>query len=82
MWAWNRSWLFTKKSITGALIGITVSDRYASITTIRGSSMHPTFSACEVGFSGLLKGIFCGTTILNLIYLVNSSSLIVQPTSS
>ncbi|XP_042463849.1 mitochondrial inner membrane protease subunit 2-like isoform X1 [Zingiber officinale] len=55
MCAGNKLWLFTKKSITGALIGITVSDRYASIATIRGSSMHPTFSASEVGLSGLLK---------------------------
>ncbi|XP_006653159.1 mitochondrial inner membrane protease subunit 2-like isoform X2 [Oryza brachyantha] len=29
--------------LAGALIGVTVNDRYASILTVRGSSMHPTF---------------------------------------
>ncbi|WOL00064.1 hypothetical protein Cni_G08777 [Canna indica] len=51
----NTLWLLTKRSITGALIGLTISDRYGSIGPIRDSSMHPTFSACDNMFSGLLK---------------------------
>ncbi|RZR74750.1 hypothetical protein BHM03_00042428 [Ensete ventricosum] len=57
MGKWSTMWLFTKKSVTGALIGLTISDRYGLIVPVTGSSMHPTFSACDARFPGYLKGI-------------------------
>lgn len=57
MGKWSTMWLFTKKSVTGALIGLTISDRYGFIVPVTGSSMHPTFSACDSRFPGYLKGI-------------------------
>lgn len=36
-------WSFTRASVTGALFGVTISDRYASIVPVRGLSMYPTF---------------------------------------
>lgn len=57
MGKWSTMWLFTKKSVTGALIGLTISDRYGFIVPVTGSSMHPTFSACDARFPGYLKGI-------------------------
>ncbi|KAJ8504710.1 hypothetical protein OPV22_005596 [Ensete ventricosum] len=55
MGKWSTMWLFTKKSVTGALIGLTISDRYGLIVPVTGSSMHPTFSACDARFPGYLK---------------------------
>ncbi|XP_010029104.1 mitochondrial inner membrane protease subunit 2 isoform X2 [Eucalyptus grandis] len=37
-------WDITKKYFTVGLIGLTVSDRYASIVSVRGSSMSPAFN--------------------------------------
>nr|XP_009401843.1 PREDICTED: mitochondrial inner membrane protease subunit 2-like isoform X3 [Musa acuminata subsp. malaccensis] len=58
MGKWSTMWLFTKKSVTGALIGLTISDRYGFIVPVTGSSMHPTFSACDARFPGYLKDFF------------------------
>ncbi|KAK8938108.1 hypothetical protein KSP40_PGU019239 [Platanthera guangdongensis] len=49
-------WLLTRKSAVGALLGITISDRYLTISPVRGNSMHPTFSASSTSFPGYLKG--------------------------
>ncbi|XP_073272193.1 uncharacterized protein [Primulina huaijiensis] len=42
----NRSflWDLAKKYFTAGLIGLTVSDRYVSVTAVRGSSMYPTLN--------------------------------------
>ncbi|XP_030537246.1 mitochondrial inner membrane protease subunit 2 isoform X1 [Rhodamnia argentea] len=37
-------WDITKKYLTVGLVGLTISDRYASIVSIRGSSMSPAFN--------------------------------------
>nr|DAD33893.1 TPA_asm: hypothetical protein HUJ06_012744 [Nelumbo nucifera] len=37
-------WNFMK-SITGGLIALTISDRYASIVSVHGLSMHHTFNS-------------------------------------
>lgn len=49
-------WRFTKSSTTGALFGITISDRYASVTSIRGDSMQPTFTGSRSTFLGSFTG--------------------------
>ncbi|KAI3981390.1 hypothetical protein MKX01_029221 [Papaver californicum] len=53
----NFLWDSAKKSFTAGLITLTVSDRYASIASIRGLSMHPTFNPNKSTFMGLLVGI-------------------------
>ncbi|GMY25485.1 mitochondrial inner membrane protease subunit 2 [Fagus crenata] len=40
----NILWNSVKKYFTFGLIGLTVSDRYASIVPVRGASMSPTFN--------------------------------------
>ncbi|XP_058099651.1 uncharacterized protein LOC131244003 [Magnolia sinica] len=52
----NFLWLITKKAVTGALIGLTISDRYASVVPVRGISMHPTFNPNSNTFSGSFTG--------------------------
>nr|XP_010918730.1 uncharacterized protein LOC105043031 isoform X3 [Elaeis guineensis] len=52
----NSLWLLTKKALTGALIGVTISDRYVTLSPVRGSSMHPTFTGSSTSFPGSLKG--------------------------
>nr|POE58522.1 mitochondrial inner membrane protease subunit 2 [Quercus suber] len=37
-------WNSVKKFLTCGLIGLTISDRYASIVPVRGASMSPTFN--------------------------------------
>ena len=52
----NFLWDFGKKSLTFGLIGITVSDRFASIAHVQGLSMHPTFNPNARTFIGSLTG--------------------------
>ncbi|KAK2980231.1 hypothetical protein RJ640_018338 [Escallonia rubra] len=40
----NFLWNVAKKYFTFGIIGLTISDRYASILPVRGSSMSPTFN--------------------------------------
>ncbi|XP_044476204.1 mitochondrial inner membrane protease subunit 2-like [Mangifera indica] len=47
-------WGFGKKFFTFGLIGLTVSDRYASILPVRGASMSPTFNPGSNSFGGSL----------------------------
>lgn len=49
-------WQITKSSITGGVIGLTISDRYLTFTPVRGISMHPTFANSHTNFPGSLKG--------------------------
>lgn len=51
----NPLWFFMKKSMTVALFGITISDRY--VYSLTGTSMSPTFTTSSPGFPGYLKGI-------------------------
>ncbi|KAL8504818.1 hypothetical protein ACS0TY_016128 [Phlomoides rotata] len=37
-------WNLAKKSFTAGIIGLTISDRYASFMAVRGSSMYPTLN--------------------------------------
>ena len=53
----NVLWNLAKKYFTFGLIGLTVSDRYASIVPVRGASMSPTFNPQASNFTGIfLKG--------------------------
>ncbi|CAL9204576.1 unnamed protein product [Musa hybrid cultivar] len=52
----NPLWFFMKKSMTVALFGITISDRYATVYSLTGTSMSPTFTTSSPGFPGYLKG--------------------------
>ncbi|EPS61696.1 hypothetical protein M569_13101, partial [Genlisea aurea] len=40
----NQLWNLAKNSITAALVGLTISDRYGSFMSVRGSSMSPTLN--------------------------------------
>ncbi|KAH9738994.1 mitochondrial inner membrane protease subunit 2 [Citrus sinensis] len=55
MAAQNFLWSFTKNCFTFGLIGLTISDRYASIVPVRGSSMSPTFNLTTDSFMGSLS---------------------------
>ena len=37
-------WNLTKKYLTAGVIGLTITDRFASIVPVRGGSMSPTFN--------------------------------------
>ncbi|KAJ8464981.1 hypothetical protein OPV22_027533 [Ensete ventricosum] len=52
----NPLWFFVKKSMTVALFGITISDRYATVYSLTGTSMSPTFTTSSPSFPGYLKG--------------------------
>ncbi|XP_077217333.1 peptidase S24/S26A/S26B/S26C family protein [Tasmannia lanceolata] len=54
MGTWNFLSLLTKNTITSALIGVTISDLYTSITHVKGASMHPTFHSGTNSFPGSL----------------------------
>ncbi|XP_031496425.1 uncharacterized protein LOC116261736 isoform X2 [Nymphaea colorata] len=49
-------WFFTKRTATGALIGLTISDRYASIVTVHGHSMKPTLNPGSKAFPISISG--------------------------
>ncbi|KAK9206097.1 hypothetical protein WN943_016369 [Citrus x changshan-huyou] len=55
MAAHNFLWSLTKNCFTFGLIGLTISDRYASIVPVRGSSMSPTFNPTTDSFMGSLS---------------------------
>nr|GMD01500.1 mitochondrial inner membrane protease subunit 2 [Ipomoea batatas] len=46
----NILWNMTKYVFTGSLIGVTISDRYASVVSLKGGSMSPTFNPHGDGF--------------------------------
>ena len=52
----NFLWDFGKKCFTFGLIGLTISDRYASIAHVQGLSMYPTFNPNARTFMGSLTG--------------------------
>uniref|UniRef100_A0A0C9QNG5 Mitochondrial inner membrane protease subunit 2 n=1 Tax=Wollemia nobilis TaxID=56998 RepID=A0A0C9QNG5_9CONI len=58
MGAWDFVWMLSKKSLTGAVIGLTISDRYASILRIKGASMQPTLNPGPRNQFGSLNGDF------------------------
>ena len=47
-------WSMAKTSATGAVIGLTISDRYVAVVTTKGDSMHPTLTASD----SFLRGIY------------------------
>lgn len=49
-------WSSAKKCFTAGLIGLTVSDRYASFMAVRGSSMSPTLNPNNKNSSGFVFG--------------------------
>ncbi|KAJ4721091.1 putative Mitochondrial inner membrane protease subunit [Melia azedarach] len=51
----NFLWSFTKNCFTFGLIGLTISDRYASIVPVRGMSMSPTFNPKTNSFLGSMS---------------------------
>lgn len=51
-------WNVCKSSLTFGLIGLTISDRVASIVPVRGFSMSPTFNPDKTTYLGLFTGRF------------------------
>lgn len=51
MGARNGFWNLANKCFTCGLIGLTVSDRYASVVPVRGASMSPTFNPRPSNFT-------------------------------
>lgn len=50
-------YVLTKKFTTGALIGVTISDRLVSFAAVNGISMSPTLLPGAKGFPQSLTGI-------------------------
>lgn len=57
MEAANFLWLSLKKSITGIMFGLTISDKFFTVYSVTGSSMHPTFTTSNGSFPAFLKGM-------------------------
>lgn len=48
----NHLWSIAKRSVSGALIGVTISDRYVTVVSVTGDSMLPTFTASNSALQG------------------------------
>lgn len=48
----NILWQVAKKSFTGSIIGLTISDRCCSVVPVRGDSMSPTFNPQRNSYLG------------------------------
>ncbi|XBI76066.1 hypothetical protein VPH35_069344 [Triticum aestivum] len=48
----NQLWSIAKMSVTGGVIGITISDRYVTVVAIKGHSMHPTMTGTDSALRG------------------------------
>lgn len=55
----NILWNYSKKLFTFGLIGLTVSDSFASVSVVRGASMSPTFNPSTSSLMGLTAGKLC-----------------------
>ncbi|KAF7050776.1 hypothetical protein CFC21_059095 [Triticum aestivum] len=53
MGARSQLWSIAKMSVTGGVIGITISDRYVTVVAIKGHSMHPTMTATDSALRGI-----------------------------
>jgi hypothetical protein len=63
-------WSTAKTLATGAVIGLTISDRYLTIVTTKGDSMHPTLTAADSFFRGILQ--------IQFLHKSNNKSMRVQ----
>ncbi|KAG2554763.1 mitochondrial inner membrane protease subunit 2-like isoform X1 [Panicum virgatum] len=54
MGTYSHLWSMTKKNVMAVLLGITISDRYVTLASVTGESMHPTFTAAN----NVLQGDF------------------------
>ncbi|GLJ16736.1 hypothetical protein SUGI_0287990 [Cryptomeria japonica] len=50
--------MLSKQSLTGLVIGLAISDRYASFVAIKGASMQPTLNPGSSNLFGSLEGDF------------------------
>ncbi|XP_006649402.1 mitochondrial inner membrane protease subunit 2-like [Oryza brachyantha] len=48
----NHLWLIAKRTLAWYLVGFTISDRYATVISVTGDSMHPTFTAASSSLRG------------------------------
>lgn len=55
----NHLWLAAKWTLTWYLVGFTISDRYATVVSVTGDSMHPTFTAASSSLRGMENGNLC-----------------------
>lgn len=65
----NVLWNLANKYFTFGLIGLTVSDRYASIVPVRGASMSPTFNPQASNFTGNVLCHQGGLFIIIIIFM-------------
>ncbi|KAK3148375.1 hypothetical protein QOZ80_3BG0294220 [Eleusine coracana subsp. coracana] len=52
MWACNTIWSVAKRNAMVLAIAVTISDRYVTVFSVTGESMHPTFTAASNAFRG------------------------------
>jgi inner membrane protease subunit 2 len=47
-------WSIAKMSAAGYVVGLAISDRYVTMVSTRGESMHPTFTASDSALQGTI----------------------------
>ena len=57
MGTYSHLWSMTKKNVMAVLLGITISDRYVTLASVTGESMHPTFTAANNVLQGIVISI-------------------------
>jgi inner membrane protease subunit 2 len=63
-------WNLTKKYLTVGVIGLTITDRYASVVPVRGGSMSPTFNPRTNTVLGSLGNafLFFGSLMIEVVF--------------
>ncbi|XP_066358524.1 uncharacterized protein [Miscanthus floridulus] len=52
MGTYNHLWSIAKRNAMAAVIGVSISDRYVTFTSVTGESMYPTFTAASNVWGG------------------------------
>ena len=64
-------WNFANKFFTCGIIGVYVSDRFASVAPVRGSSMSPTLNPGTTSLMGLPTGWYFEKHLIKIVVLCN-----------
>ncbi|KAL6902359.1 hypothetical protein ACP4OV_005235 [Aristida adscensionis] len=56
MGTYNHLWSVAKKNVMAVALGVTISDRYVTLVSVTGESMHPTFTAATSALQVLEPG--------------------------
>jgi hypothetical protein len=57
MGTYNHLWSIAKRNAMAVVIGVSISDRYVTFTSVTGESMYPTFTAASNVWGGITISI-------------------------